>query len=405
MDRRFIVPAVVGVSAAATLVQFIPGAAAATPQTHGNAVPSQGIAPDSGVTPMVTPTGCSESSSPDYGCGKITVEALPVDGTFPTGETPTLSGLVFEITGPTASNDTVTQGTTAGCTLGNDSSSSDSCQESYGSFDDNAGQMSTWVAGGDYSVALVVSDSTPAAPADTLIPAITGTFPDCTAYQSPNPPTAGTGCPDTEVVHVYGTYRELGLNVVSSLTHKGVAGATYALCSTPATPPTTTSGPCPSGTVKSATATSGAGGTLVFASRYLGGQTYTVVPAHEPHGYETAASQRLVVPAVTNPSQAGTLLAPAATLVPIKTTIKTRHLTTTKNKRIGFNAFAGAKSVTKPLTLGQVVKPHHGSAHHSKRRITYKPRKGYVGKDRFSYTVRNGVGVKTRVKVIVRVRR
>jgi hypothetical protein len=119
-NRRVIVPAIVGISAAA-LAQFVPGVAmAASPHashTTSSSGPKTDAAGNAGThAPAVTDTtGCSntESSSPDYGCGKVTAQALAVASTFPAGAVPDLSGLSFDITGPIADNDTEYPGAVA----------------------------------------------------------------------------------------------------------------------------------------------------------------------------------------------------------------------------------------------------------------------------------------------------
>jgi hypothetical protein len=406
-QRRLIVPAVVGVSAAA-LAQFVPGVAVAAAHQASHTAPkadSAGI-PSTNAPSVADTTGCSNggSTSPDYGCGKVTAEAQPVTSTFPADTVPDLSGLTFDITGPIADNNVEDQGAVATCITGDTTSiNSDACPESYwANTADDTGGMGTWVAGADYTISLDRAMGSAQAPANTLIPPHTGTFPDCTAYQ--NTGTTPTGCPDTTVVMVYGTYHQIGLHLTNAVTHKAIAGATYELCAATASAPVAAPTGCPSGSSVLAKATTDASGKLAFSGLYLGSQNYSVALTHEPRGYKTARTQRLEVPVVTTAAQAGTLYQGTASLAPIKTTVKTHHVTTRENKPVRFNALTGAKHIVGPLKLIKLSKAHHGKARHSGGKITYTPHHGFVGKDVFTYTVRNGVGVTVTGKVIVHVK-
>jgi hypothetical protein len=410
-NRRLIAPAVIGVSAAA-LAQFVPGVAVAAAHqasqhasnTDSGQKPDAAAGPSAIATPAVASPGCTESSSPDYGCGKITVEAQPVASTFPADAIPDVNGLTFDITGQISGSDMAYDGATTQCKTGDtNSTSSDECPESV--WADAAGGPSEggpWVAGAEYAVTLDTSVSSAPAPANTLIPPITGAFPDCTAYQKSNP-TGASGCPDLTPVRVYGTYHQVGLDVINSLTHKGIAKATYELCAATVNAPTTGSAGCPSGSSVLATAATDSSGTLVFPGRYLGSPHYSFALTHA-RGYHPTGSQPLAVPVVTDVAQAGTLYQGSARLAPIKTTVTTHRVKTSKNKRVTFNALAGAKHVVGPLKIVKLSKPHHGKVRHSGGKISYKPRKDFVGKDVFTYTVRNGVGVTVTSKVVVHVK-
>lgn len=403
---RLIKPAVIGVATAATLTQFFPGVAAAAATHHASQPRATGETNpgnDASVTPAVTPAGCPASSSPDYGCGKLTVEAVPDADSFPSNSTPDLSGLTFDITGPAAFDNTVTPDASTTCiTAPKEFSAGASCPQSEGVFDPSVPSDSTWVAGGQYTIALDTTSGSKPAPPNSLIPPATGKFADCTAYEVG---TASGTCPDTGLVKVYGTYHRIGVKVTNAHTHKGVAGATYALCAATASAPTTGTTTCPTGSKVLATATTGSNGVLVFPSAYLGSDNYSVVPTHEPAGYAAGRSQRVEVPVVTTPAQAGTVIQSTAQLTPIKTTVKTRHITTTEDKAVRFNPFAGAQHVAAPLKVLKVHKAHHGKVRHTSTRITYKPSSTYVGKDVFTFTFRNGVGLVSTGKVVVRVKR
>ena len=54
-------------------------------------------------------------------------------------------------------------------------------------------------------------------------------------------------------------------------------------------------------------------------------------------------------------------------------------------------------------TKMKVGKPHHGKVRHVGGKVVYTPAAGFTGKDVFTYTVRNGVGVKRTGKIIVHV--
>jgi hypothetical protein len=424
-NRRVIGSAVVGATTV-TLAQFLPGvAAAATHQTSlasstprdqpspapdanggpGDASTIPGLlgVPKPAIAATVSPTtGCTDTMSPDYGCGKITVEAQPIVDTFPDASLPDLGGLAFEITGTAADEDTAATGADGSCTTTSDPSDDGAtCPESTYANGDiaDAGYSGSWVAGDPYSVTL--DPSTPP-PAGTLIPAVSGTFADCTAYQS-NP--VPTGCPDAKLVLVYGKYHQVGLRILNAFTHKPVAHATYELCSLSAVvQPATSVRGCPSGTSVLDSETTDAHGELIFASRYLGSRNYRVVATTEPRGYTLAKIRAVTVPVVTHAAQAGTLVRTTIKLVPIRPVVKSHHLTTRENKRIRLKALSGAKPVVGPLRLIKVSRPRHGSVHRSGGKITYKPRKGYVGKDVFTYTVRNGLGATATGRIVVHVK-
>jgi hypothetical protein len=408
--RRLIVPAVVGVSAA-TLAQFVPGVALAAAHqtsrptlTTGSGTKPDAAANSSTHAPYVADTaGCTASSSPNYGCGKVTVEAQPVASTYPAGALPDVTGLTFDITGTIAWSDMLYNDSTNTCTTGEvGSASSNACAETtYGMSPGATTEYGAWVPGDLYNIALDTTPTSAPAPADTLIPPATGPFPDCTAYPTTSAPT---GCPDTAIVKVYGAYHRVGLHVVNAVTHKAVGKATYELCSATSSAPTTGSKSCPSGSSVLATATTNSHGRLVFSGLHLASKNYSVALTHEPRGYETAPSQRLEVPVVTTAAQSGALYLGTARVTPITTTVKTHRITTSMDKPIAFNALAGAKHVVGPLKLIKVGKAHHGKAHHSGGKITYTPHNGFVGKDVFTYTIRNGVGVTVTGKVIVHVK-
>lgn len=404
-NRRLISSAVVGATTI-TVAQLLPGVAAAathhsslttsTPRADPAAEP--GVAPKPTVADTVAPTtGCSPSSSPDYGCGKLTLQAVPIADTFPTS-TPTLGGLTFDITGASASSDELLNNSVGDCTTTADvGDSGATCGEStYSNGDASAaGTDGSWVAGDPYDVTL---DSSTPAPPNTLIPAISGIFPNCTAFGAHN------GCPDLRQVPVYGKYHQVGLRILNSVSHKPVANATYELCSATTAAPATGTHACPPGATVLATETTGAGGELTFTSRYVGSNNYTVVPTTEPTGYQAVRSKRLAVPVVTNTAEAGALVQTTIDLAPIRPTVRTHHVTVTENKAINFNVLAGAKPIVGPLTLVSLSKPAHGSAHHSGGEVTYKPRKGYAGKDVFTYTVRNALGATATGRIVVHVR-
>jgi hypothetical protein len=406
-NRRLIGSAVIGATTV-TIAQFLPGVAAAathqssftssTPRTEPGAEP--GVAPNRDATNTVAPTtGCSPSSSPDYGCGKLTLQAVPVVGTFPTGSLPSLGGLTFDITGTSAENDKLVNNSMGSCTTTSDGSDDGAtCPESNYSNGDADGDRETdgsWVAGDPYDAML---DSSTPPPANTMIPGISGTFPNCTAFGSNN------GCPNLTPVPVYGKYHQVGLRVVNSITGRPVAKATYQLCSPTTTAPALGTHACPTGTTVLDTETTGASGALTFKSLYVGSNNYSILPTKEPSGYQAAKSQALAVPVVANTAEAGALVQTTVDLAPTHPSVKTHHVTVRENKAITFNAFAGAKPIVGPLTLITLSKPRHGSAHRSGGKITYKPRKGFVGKDVFTYTVRNAVGATATGRVVVHVK-
>jgi hypothetical protein len=407
-----IVPAVVGASAA-TLAQFMPGVAfAASHQASQHAANTEpGSTPDAAGHPSAnaTPdadTGCTAASSPDYGCGKITVGALPVASTFPPGTAPDVSGLTFEIEGPVVSENAAIDGASATCTTGDTTggnTDADACPESYGGLTES-GHGGAWVAGGEYVVTLDTESGSATAPPGALIPPVVGLFKDCTKYQNADPGTAPSGCADLSVVRVYGTYHRIGLRVVNSVTHKGVPKATYELCSATASAPATGAAGCPSGSTVLETAKTNSLGKLAFKGLYLGSPNYSFALTHAPTGFTPTGSQPLHVPNVVNATEAGALFQGTTPLTPTVTTVTTHHVSTSRNKSVTFNALAGAKQVVKPLTVVKVGKARHGKVSHTKGKITYTPNAGFVGKDVFTYTVRNGDGVKVTGTVIVHVK-
>jgi hypothetical protein len=264
----------------------------------------------------------------------------------------------------------------------------------------------TFVSGDSWGLAVDTTGTSKAIPANTLMPATTGTFADCTAYQDSESIVeyGFSGCPDKGQILAYGTYHHVAAVVTNAVTHKPVAKATYELCSATATTPTTGAAGCPAGSVKAATATTNSKGVLVFPSAYVGSANYSIAPTKTPKGYKLGGSQHLNVPVVTTPAQAGTVVTTTAKLVPIKTTVKTHNLKTTEGTKVSVNAFSGATHVVKPLTLVKVGKAKHGTVHHSGGKITYTPDEGFTGTDKFTYTVRNAVGVKSTGKVVVKVK-
>lgn len=411
-SRRVMAPAVIGVTAAA-ISQIVSGVAAASAagpaHVSAKADPSAGTpsvaGPTGSVVPAADSTGCTGSSSPDYGCGKLTVEAQPVAGTFPATDVPDLSGLTFDITGDAADQNIVYHDSANTCTTGTaDSSGASSCPESVASQQPSGASdpYATWVADAAFTVALDTTGSNKAAPADALVPGLTGTFPDCTAYQGSG--STPTGCADTKIVPVYGTYHRIGLHLVNKVTHKGVPGITYKLCSPTASAPQLTGTTCPTGSSLLTQATTDAHGKLVFTDVYAGSPNYTVVPSRGARGYHAAHIQQLDVPVVTTPAQSGALVQGTVELAPIKTAVTTHKVTTRAGKKVSLNAFAGASHVVKPLKLIKVGKARHGKVRHVGGKITYKPAEGFTGKDVFLYTIRNGVGVKATGKVVVHIK-
>lgn len=410
-SRRIVTPAVIGVSAAA-IAQMSGGVAIAAPWSaaHQGSAAGHGSPSLDGTTASASPatatTGCTESSSPDYGCGKITVEAQPVVGTYPATAAPDLSGLTFDITGNAADQNTVHPNATTTCTTGESgSAATNECTESVASQQPSGAPdpYATWVAGAQYTVALDTTGSNKAAPANSIVAGLTGSFPDCTAYQT-STTNQPTGCPDGAVVNFYGTYHRIGLHIVNRVTHKGVAGVTYKLCSPTPSSPVLTGSTCPSGSSLLTQATTDSAGKLAFTDVYAGSPNYTVVLARRAHGYRPAHIQQLDVPVVTTPAQSGKLVQGVVKLTPIKTRVKTQRVSTTAGKTISFNAFKGAARVVKPMKLVKLGKPHHGTSRHIGGRIVYRPAKAFTGKDVFTYTVRNGVGVKSTGKVVVHVK-
>jgi hypothetical protein len=375
----------VSVLAAGTLVQLVGGTAAAATHPASNAGHGQHASRE--ATSAATPAtarpdgGCTEDADPSYGCGKLTAYAVPVAATYPTGETPDLSDLILDLTGSTAANDTVYTGVETSCgTLTNPNDGTTHCYESSGADAQDPANPSnsipgTWVAGAGYTVAVETTGTDKAIPADTLMPAITGTFPDCTAYQeSESIEEYGfSGCSDRANLLAYGTYHHIAAVITSSVTHKRVANATYELCSATAASPVTGKKGCPAGSAKAATATTNSKGVLVFPSAYLGSANYSIAPTKAPKGYRLGVSQHLNVPVVTTVAQAGTTITTTATMTPIKTVLATHSVQTTEGKKVSINALSGAKDAVKPLTLVSLGKAKHGTVHHSGGTVSYTP--------------------------------
>jgi hypothetical protein len=342
------------------------------------------------------------TASPDYGCGKLTVEAVPVAGTFPSTGPPDLSGLTFDIRGPIASSDIeYADGVEVCTTVANPTGRGATCPESTYGVSPSTYNFGSWVSGAAYSVNLDTTSTSKAAPAGTLIPTISGTFPDCTAYQGAS---GASGCADTATVKVYGANHQLALKVVNSATGKPLAGATYELCSPVSTAPTPTPGSCPVDSTGLAAATSGTSGILKFPSRYPGAANYSVVETAEPDGYKPHRSQAWTIQPVTTPADAGTQVGGLVKLAPTKTALVTHVLHTTEHKKVAVNAFAGATRVFNPLKLIKLGTVKHGIAHHSGGRIAFTPKAGFIGTVTFTYTVRNALGAKSTGKIVVHVR-
>jgi large repetitive protein len=407
----------VSVLTVGTLVQLVGGTAAAATHPAAQSALSAahaGLAARPAIVPATARAdgGCTEETSPSYGCGKLTAFAQPVPATYPTGQTPDLAGLTIDIGGPVANDDTLYQGGTSTCiTASNPNTGFTSCPESYeGVAPDPANPPNTvtgtWVSGEDYTVAVDTSGTNEPIPANTLIPGIAGTFVDCTAYQDNDgiEDYGFSGCPDAARLMAYGTYHYIAAHVTNTASHKGVAKATYALCSATATTPTVGTTSCPTGSAVLAKATTNAKGALLFPSMYVGSANYSIVPTKEPKGYQAGKSQHLIVPVVTTPAQAGTVITASAELTPTTTTLATHSVKTTENTKVTINAFTGAKNVAGPLRLVKLGNAKHGKVSYSGSKITYTPDAGFTGKDTFTYTVRNAVGVTSIGKIVVTVK-
>jgi hypothetical protein len=341
------------------------------------------------------------------------VAVQPKTDTYPSGQLPDLAGLTFTITDTTETSDPGT----ADCTTLQDSSDPGAtCPESdgpsSGDGSDN-GESSTWNPGDSYIVTLSSSE-----PAHTLIPPITGVFPDCTSYvfgqedrhgSASGRPLDGPGesssCPDTVTLTAYGLYRHIGLIVHNKVTHKLVEGATYSLCSPTAEAPVVGGSGCPTGSTSLASATTNSSGFLEFAGLYAGSTDYSVVPTKVPHGYGNPGSQRLEVPDVTTSAEAGSLFIGHALLPPLPPILQHIFGTTPENTAITVNVFAGAIPVSSPLTLTGLGHPSDGTATDPKAKAKYTPKTGFVGVDTFTYSARNRLGGVATAKVTIRVTR
>jgi hypothetical protein len=414
--RGIVTGSAVGVSvlAAGTFVQFATAtASAATRPSDESSARSAGVQHAKPAADLETPdvtTGCTDgsNSSPDYGCGKLTVDVQAVPGTYPATGVWDLAGLTFDISGEVANNDTEYDDATATCTTSSDPGGTGaSCTESTGGTAPNGGspETGTWIANDPYSVTLDTSGTNTQIPADTLLAttSATGNFPDCTAYQNTQG-SGPSGCPDAVVFKAYGKYHAVALKVVNSITKKPIANVRYAICSPTSTTPVSSTAACPSGSTELESEVSSSTGVVRFLNVYAPSSNYSVVAEQEPTGYQAGRSKAINLPAVTTIAQAGSLVAATATLTPVKTTVVTHTVHTTENTPVTIDAFAHAKHAVTPLKLVKIGHVKHGSARHSGGVITFKPKHGFIGTVRFTYTVRNAVGASSTGTIVVHVK-
>ncbi|HEX3822900.1 MAG TPA: Ig-like domain-containing protein [Mycobacteriales bacterium] len=430
-------PAIAGTSSPSPTPTATPAPRASGPSIGPRQAPHAGSSQLPGVTDTVTttataaPTSTSsgpvddvcepelnfrqqqargQAAEPDFGCGKLTVAVQPKTDTYPAGQLPDLANLQFTITDTTETSDPGTDT----CTTAQDSDDPGAtCPESNGPSSGEGSDnfpFATWNIGDSFTVTL----SSPE-PAHTLIPPITGTFPDCTGYAyppdeidhnaKPNGFEGPSGCPDTVTLTAYGLYRHIGLIVHNKVTHKLVKGATYSLCSPTAEAPVVGGPGCPIGSTSLASATTNSHGFLEFAGLYAGSTDYSVVPTKVPHGYGKPGSQRLEVPDVTTSAEAGSLFIGHALLPPLPPILRHIFGTTAEGTPITVNVFAGAIPVSSPLTLTGLGHPSDGTATDPKAKATYTPKAGFVGTDTFTYSARNRLGGVATAKVTIRVTR
>jgi len=382
------------------------------------------------TTSTPTPTDTESTGCfiwPNYGCGKIQVEATPKLSTFPGGQAPSLEGLDFEIDGfwnageedlvrTSAASDTPpgTEPGTDTCstdTADPDDAQSWDCPVSTGPSDGGEGP---WAAGTPFTVTL---DG--AAPENTIIPDVTGSMPDCTPED--DVPLDNETCGNTKVT-VYGAYRDVVFTVTNSATGAPVPGSDWILCgqaqsqSSPTPTPTDTqtegdarsmaaadSGSCPSGESQLAQGTTAENGTIDFGLFPEG--DYDVVPTSVPNGYEDGSTQSVTVPVVSTAADSGKAFDVAAQLDPKPPIVPNVEVSTSEDTPVTFNALAGATPVTSPLTITNVGSPSNGTAHDPVGKITYTPDEDFVGTDSFTFTTRNGLGGTATATVEVAVHR